>query len=79
MTTAQKPTLPCPARKPPNTMMASLGTGMQALSRIIRMNTAHAPYEPTTSVAKFTRGAVISGMGQRPPGAAGARAGGGVI
>ena len=56
-----KVTLPCPARKPPNNMIASLGTGMQALSSTMSRNTAVMPYDPIMSVAQLTIGAVRSG------------------
>ena len=45
--------------KPANSMVASLGTGMQALSRTISTNTPGSPIASTTSTATSTIGSVI--------------------
>jgi hypothetical protein len=42
--------------KPANSMIASLGTGMQADSSVISRNTATTPAEPMNSVATSTIG-----------------------
>jgi hypothetical protein len=43
-------------------MVASLGTGMQALSRSIRTNTPGSPMASTTSTATSTIGSVKEAM-----------------
>jgi hypothetical protein len=45
--------------KPANSMVASLGTGMQALSRSISTKTPVSPIASTTSTATSTIGSVI--------------------
>jgi len=44
---------------PANNMVASLGTGMQALSRNMSTNTPGSPIASTTSTATLTIGSVI--------------------
>ena len=48
--------------KPANSMVASLGTGMQALSRSISTNTPGSPMASTTSTATSTMGSVIEAI-----------------
>jgi hypothetical protein len=48
--------------KPAKSMVASLGTGMQALSRSIRTNTPGKPMASTTSTATSTMGSVIEAV-----------------
>src|SRR5918992_2474550 len=54
--------------KPANSMVASLGTGMQALSRSIRMKTPLRPIASTTSTATSTIGSVSEAMTVIEPG-----------
>ena len=50
---------PLETLKPANSIVASLGTGMQALSSSMRMNTPGRPMASTTSTATLTMGSVI--------------------
>ena len=50
---------PSETLKPANSIVASLGTGMQADSSVISTNTPSRPSLSTTSTAKFTMGSVI--------------------
>ena len=62
--------------KPANSIVASLGTGTQALSSVIRMKMPATPIASTTSTAKLTIGSVIearmSGLQERHEGSFGA-------
>src|SRR4051812_20357168 len=54
---------PVETLKPANSMIASLGTGMHALSSVIRMNTPTTPTESMKSVAALTIGSEIEASG----------------
>ena len=65
---------PCETLKPANSMIASLGIGMHALSSTIRMKTPHRPVELIRSVAALTIGwRTSAGMSSRIAGLAAAR------
>ena len=55
-TTPNRVRSPLETLKPANSMIASLGIGMQADSRVISTKTATTPAEPMNSVARSTIG-----------------------
>src|SRR3954468_3220063 len=59
-TTPNRVMSPWDTLKPAKSMMASLGIGMQALSRVISTKTPARPAESMKSVAKFTTGSRMS-------------------
>ncbi len=64
-TAAQRLYSPFETLKPANSIVASLGTGMQALSATISRKTPGSPKASTTSTAALTMGSVtdaISGI-----------------
>ncbi len=60
--TANRLYSPSATLKPANSMVASLGTGMHALSRTIRTKIPTKPSSATTSTATSTIGSVIEAM-----------------
>src|SRR6266487_1713740 len=61
--------LPCETLNPANNIVASLGIGMQALSRTMRTKTPASPVELIRSVAALTSGprrSAVIGGGARP-------------
>ena len=59
---------PVETLKPANSIVASLGTGMQALSSSIRMKTPITPTESMKSVAALTIGSMMEAVEAAPPG-----------
>ena len=71
----QQGVLPSETLKPANSMVASLGTGMPALSRTISTKTPAGPSSATTSTATSTIGSVMEAMkGHEVPARVAARA-----
>ena len=58
-TTPNRVSSPLETLKPAKSMIASLGIGMQADSRVISTKTATTPAEPMNSVATLTIGSTI--------------------
>ena len=67
---AKRVMVPSLTAKPANGMMASLGTGMQALSSSIRKKTAGRPQSPMRSVAHWTTMSMMEVTRHRVPHAA---------
>ncbi len=59
--------MPSLTAKPAKGMMASLGTGMQALSSSMRKNTAGRPHAPMRCVAHCTTSLMMDCMRQTVP------------
>src|SRR5688500_15737666 len=63
MVAANREYSPSATRKPAKSIVASLGTGMHALSSSIRRNTPGSPSASTTSTARSTIGSVSEAIG----------------